>query len=81
MFLQKVIDSLLARMTLVENQLSNDKMQTNEIMLMNQNLWNRLNKCESLIQKSNELLDDLFYTDEPVTNDGSVSILFNKSIP
>lgn len=36
----------------------------------------RLNECETIIRKNNELLDNLSFTDEPVTKDGYVSYLF-----
>lgn len=41
----------------------------------------RLNECERIIQKNNELLDNLSFTDEPVTKDGYVSYLFRLIIP
>lgn len=37
----------------------------------------QLNECEIIVQKNNQLLDNLFYTNEPVTKDGYVSYLIN----
>jgi len=38
----------------------------------------QLNECEVIVQTNNDLLDDLFYTDEPVTKDGYVNFLIIK---
>jgi len=59
----------------VDSQLIDCKMQSNEIMSMNKRLMAQLNECEVIVQKNNRLLDNLFYTNEPVTKDGYVSYL------
>lgn len=59
----------------MDSQLIDCKMQSNEIMSMNKRLMAQLNECEVIVQKNNRLLDNLFYTNEPVTKDGYVSYL------
>lgn len=47
-------------------------------MSMNKCLMTQLNECEVIVQTNNDFLDDLFYTDEPVTKDDYVSFLTIK---
>lgn len=63
----------------MDNQLIDCKLQSNEIISMNKQLITRLNECEMVVQKNNQLLDDLFFSNEPVTKDGYVSYSFNIS--
>lgn len=44
---------------------------------MNKLLMAQMNECEVIMQRNNQLLDNLYYTDEPVTRDGYVSYLIN----
>lgn len=74
-----MVDSLLARISFVDNQLIDCKLHSNEIMSMNKRLVSQLNECELVIQKNYQLLDDLFFSNDPVTKDGYVSNLFNIS--
>lgn len=59
----------------MDNNLSEFEIQSNEIMSVNKNLMEQLNECETIIQKNNEILDNLSFTNEPVTKDGYVSYL------
>lgn len=61
----------------MDSQLNDCKIQSNEIISMNKLLMVQLNECEVIMQRNNQLLDNLFYTDEPVTKDGHVSYLIN----
>lgn len=63
----------------MDDQLNDCKIQSNEIMAMNEHLKTQINKCEIVMQKSNELLDNLFYTNEPVTKDGYVNYLCSRN--
>lgn len=74
-----MIDSLLARISFVDSQLIDCKLQSNEIMSMNKRLITRMNECEVVVQKNNQFLDDLFFSIEPVTKDGYVSYSLNIS--
>jgi len=67
---QELISSLLARISVVDSQLIDCKLQSNEIMSMNKRLMAQLNECEAIVQKNSQLLDNLLYTNEPVTKDG-----------
>lgn len=67
----------MARISIVDGQLIDCKLKSNEIMAMNKRLMAQLNECEAIVQKNNQLLDNLFYTNEPVTKDGYVSYIFN----
>lgn len=42
-------------------------------MSMNKRLITQMNECGAIMEKNNQLLDNLFYTEEPVTKDGYVS--------
>lgn len=42
-------------------------------MLQNKQLIAQINECEEIVLKNNDILDNLLYTDEPVTKDGYVS--------
>jgi len=37
----------------------------------------QMNENETIIQKNNEFLNNLFYSNEPVTRDGYVSYLYS----
>lgn len=69
----------------MDSQLIDCKLQSNEIMSMNKRLITQMNECGAIMEKNNQLLDNLFYTEEPVTKDGYVSYLlirymFNSKI-
>lgn len=64
----------------MDSHLSEYKIQSSEIMSVNKNLIARLNECETILRKNNELLDSLSFTDEPVTKDGYVSYPFRLII-
>lgn len=66
----------MARISLVDSQLIDCKLQSNEIMSMNKRIISQMNEYGAIMEKNNELLDNLFYTEEPVTKDGYVSYLF-----
>jgi hypothetical protein len=74
-----LVDSLLARISFVDGQLIDCKLQSNEIMSMNKRLISRMNECELVIQKNYQLLDNLFFSNDPVTKDGYVSNPINIS--
>lgn len=61
----------------MDSQLSDSKLQSNEIMSINKHLVTQINKCEVIIERNNQFLDTLFFTDKPVTNDDYVSYTFN----
>lgn len=63
-------------MSIVDSQLNECKIKSTEIMSMNKRLLEQMNECETFVQKTNEFFDNLFYTDEPVTKDGSVSFFY-----
>lgn len=72
-----MLNSLLSRMSTIDNQLIDCKIQSNEIMSMNKCLKAQLTECEVALQNNKQFLDNLFYTSEPITKDGYVSYLFN----
>lgn len=47
---------------------------------MNKRLITQMNECGAIMEKNNQLLDTLFYTEEPVTKDGYVSYLFIRNM-
>lgn len=67
---QELINSLLAHISILDSQLSDCKVKSNEIVSMNKRLMAQMNENEVIVQKNNEFLDNLFYSNEPVTRDG-----------
>ncbi|VVC36439.1 Hypothetical protein CINCED_3A004107 [Cinara cedri] len=67
---QEFVNSLLARMSIVENKLKDYEIQSKANMLMNKHLTAEMIKCDAHVQTCNEFLDNLFYTNEQVTKDG-----------
>lgn len=61
----------------MNSKLNDCKVQSNELLSMNKLLMTQMNECKAIIETNNQLLDNLFYTDEPVTQDGCVSYLIN----
>lgn len=64
-------------MSVIESKLKNCEKQSNEIISMNKQLTVEMIKCDMDVQKCNQLLDNLFYSNEPVTKDGIVCDLLS----
>lgn len=64
-------------MSVVESKLKDCEKQSNEIMSMNKQLTVEMIKCNEDVQKCNQFLDNLFYSNEPVTKDGIVCDLLS----
>ncbi|XP_050548942.1 uncharacterized protein LOC126910422 [Daktulosphaira vitifoliae] len=65
------IDSLFKKIISLENALDNCKKKELEFLSMNNHLNNRVNECEAIVNKINDTLNNLCYTNEPVSIDGS----------
>ncbi|XP_026806114.1 uncharacterized protein LOC113549140 isoform X2 [Rhopalosiphum maidis] len=66
----ELINSLLSHISILDSQLTDCKVKSNEIISLNKRLMAQMNENEIIVQKNNEFLDDLFYSNEPVTRDG-----------
>ncbi|KAE9540095.1 hypothetical protein AGLY_005347 [Aphis glycines] len=67
---QELINSLLSHISMLDSQLTDCKVKSNEIISLNKRLMVQMNENEVIVQKNNEFLNDLFYSNEPVTRDG-----------
>lgn len=71
-----MVNSILTRMSIVDSKLSECKIESSEIMSHNERLMAQIDECVATMQNTNNFLDNLFYTDEPVTIDGYVNSNF-----
>lgn len=55
--------------------MENCEKQSKEIISMNKHLTSEIIKCEEHVQNCNQFLDNLLYTNEPVTKEGIVCYL------
>ncbi|XP_025200349.1 uncharacterized protein LOC112598178 isoform X2 [Melanaphis sacchari] len=66
---QELINSLLAHISTLDSQLTDCKIKSNEIISLNKRLMAQMNENEVIVKKNNEFLNELFYSNEPVTRD------------
>jgi len=72
---QELINSLLAHISVLDDQLTDCKIKSNEIISVNKHLMTQMKENEVIVQKNSEFLNSLFYSNEPVTRDEYVSYL------
>jgi len=72
---QELINSLLAHISILDSQLTDCKVKSNEITSINKHLMTQMNENVAIVQTNNEFLNSLFYSNEPVTRDEYVSCL------
>ncbi|XP_025200350.1 uncharacterized protein LOC112598178 isoform X3 [Melanaphis sacchari] len=68
-FNEELINSLLAHISTLDSQLTDCKIKSNEIISLNKRLMAQMNENEVIVKKNNEFLNELFYSNEPVTRD------------
>ncbi|XP_022160904.1 uncharacterized protein LOC111027007 isoform X2 [Myzus persicae] len=66
---EELISSLLAHISILDSQLTDCKVKSNEIVSINKHLMTQMNENVAIVQKNNEFLNSLFYSNEPVTRD------------
>lgn len=64
----------------MDSKLTDCKLKSNEIVSINKHLMTQMKENEAIIQKNNVFLNNLFYSNEPVTRDEYVSNLSSMSI-
>ncbi|KAL4089566.1 hypothetical protein QTP88_024583 [Uroleucon formosanum] len=66
---EELINSLLAHISTLDSKLTDCKLKSNEIVSINKHLMTQMKENEAIIQKNNVFLNNLFYSNEPVTRD------------